>query len=154
MKHSSEISHIIALEEPGNLRAAWLRARELWDDGGADPEVAVYLAFYEWWSCVEPDFLTGLPWIEDGDSRLASVVNYLQDPTIFDERIAFVLGWMATEAPYCCGPYASSWTTEAQVWWAKYLRKSTLTEISFLSDSEFGRYFTHIFKRHEQERQR
>ncbi|MFP3415664.1 hypothetical protein SB773_29860, partial [Bacillus sp. SIMBA_074] len=126
----------IALERPGALAASRHALIERWKTAPHDKETALRLAFIEWWSCSEPDFLTGLPAYDDDNSLFPELFAYLASPAVIDARVRFVLGWMTKEFPWCCGCGPASWGPAGNTLWAEYRRSEGLDPSQFADDSE------------------
>ncbi|WP_313547023.1 hypothetical protein [Leifsonia aquatica] len=139
----------IALERRGALAASREALVERWNIAPHDKETALRLAFIEWWSCSEPDFLTGLPAYDDSTSLFPELFAYLSSPSVIDARVRFVLGWMTKEFPWCCGCGPARWEPVGNALWAEYKRSDSLDPSQFSDGSEFGRYFSHILKSHQ-----
>jgi hypothetical protein len=131
----------------GPARAA-LASR--WNSGLRDRETALRLAFLEWYSCSEPEFLTGLhdnyneP---DGDrqSYFPEIFSYLSSPEHEDDEVRFVFGWMAKSFPYCCGDTVENWEREGNSLWDQWRHGGSEPQASAFADrGAYGHYFAHI----------
>lgn len=143
------LNDAIALERAGDLASSREALIERWNKAPHDKETALRLAFIEWWSCSEPDFLTGLPAYDHDSSLFPELFTYLVSPSMIDLRVCFALGWMTKEFPWCCGCGPASWEPEGNALWAEYKRSEGLDSTQFSDGSEFGRYFSHILKSHQ-----
>jgi hypothetical protein len=146
-KKPTPLAVAISLEEPGNVETAWRAVRALWDKNH-DRDVALQLAFYEWWSCREPSFLTGLPELAPGESKFPDAYAYLSSQHADDLLMKFVMGWMMFDAPYCCGPAGDEWPAVGTRLWQSFWEEGGLPPSSFDRSTEFGRYFSHVLASH------
>jgi hypothetical protein len=76
---------------------------ERWELGCRDRETALRLAFLDWYSCSEPDFLTGMPELSASDASFFGECSEHLLVSYYDDEVGFVLGWMMKSFPYCCG---------------------------------------------------
>ncbi len=118
---------------------------ERWRQGHRDRETALRLAFLDWYSCSEPDFLTGMPELEAKDSFFDETSEHLLESQE-DDEVGFVFGWMMTRFPYCCGEAPqSSWLARGQALWLAYATSDRRPKPSlFVGRGAYGRYFAHI----------
>jgi hypothetical protein len=137
----------VALEKPGNVATAWRAVRALWDTTH-DRDIALQLAFYEWWSCREPSFLTGLPELAPEESKFPEAYAYLISEHVDDPLVKFVIGWMMSDAAYCCGQSVDGWPMSGAQLWDSFWEQRSLPQHNFDGTTEFGRYFSHIFASH------
>jgi hypothetical protein len=129
----------------GSLLPARTAFVERWRLGSRDRETALRLAFLDWYSCSEPDFLTGMPELPSGASFFTECSEYLLT-SHHDDEVGFVLGWMMKSFPYCCGtlPYPH-WLARGQQLWSEHSRAERRPKPSvFLGRGAYGQYFAHI----------
>lgn len=133
----------IELERPGALSASREALLDRWHSLPPDKGTALRLAFIEWCSCSEPDFLTGLP---DYDTSLfPELAAYLTSPSEIDTTVRFVLGWMSKTFPWCCGCGPTPCESVGKKLWSEFETSGDLDLSEFSDDSEYGVYFTHIY---------
>lgn len=116
-----------------------------WRHGHRDRETALRLAFLDWYSCSEPDFLTGMPELGGEDSFFDEASEHLLSSQE-DDEVGFVFGWMMTRFPYCCGKAPqSSWSARGRALWSAYAPPDRRPKPSlFVGRGAFGQYFAHI----------
>lgn len=130
----------------GPARAALVRR---WCGGARDRETALRLAFLDWYSCSEPEFLTGLP---DVYSLEATDMSYFPAAAELllaeypdDAEVLFCLGLMLRSFPWCVG---SSRTEEAErrgeSLLARFWAGPTLAVDVFNCRGAYGTYFAHM----------
>lgn len=155
----ASLAQVTALEAPyvtgggpslGPARAA---LAERWRAGKRDRETALRLAFLDWYSCAEPDFLTGLPDLlsddTPDDTLFLEVAAHLFGSEELDPEVRFVFGWMLSRFPWCCGGDTPKIEEQGQTLWAEFWScEVTLDERVFQGRGEYGHYFAHILRSH------
>ena len=135
----------IELERPGALSASRNALVDRWRFLPPDKGTALRLAFIEWWSCSEPEFLTGLPDYDEDNSLYPELIAFLSSDSEIDTTVRFVLGWMSKSFPWCCGCGPTPWESVGQRLWAEFEASGDLDLSEFSDGSEYGLYFTHIY---------
>jgi len=136
------LDEITALEEPGDLLASRRALDARWDAGHRDVETVRRRAFLYWWSCAEPEFLTGLP--EDSDtSPFAEMRDLLMNQSAIDPETRFTLGWMMSSFAWCCGPEPDL-EERGRMLLRDHDSDPSGAFVAFDRRSEYGRYFGHI----------
>ncbi|ALE06200.1 hypothetical protein AL755_13220 [Arthrobacter sp. ERGS1:01] len=135
----------IELENPGALSASRNALVDRWIFLPPDKRTALRLAFIEWLSCSEPDFLTGLPDYNYEKSLFPELFAFLTSNAEIDTTVRFVLGWMSKEFPWCCGCGPTIWESVGHRLWSEFEASGDLDISEFSDDSEYGVYFTHIY---------
>jgi len=135
----------VPLEQPGQLASSKDALMERWKNGERDPDTAMGLAFLEWWSCSEPDFLTGLRPVAEMGSREESVFSAIFDFLVdanSSQEILFVFGWMCEQFPYCCcGTEVRDWKRLGTDLRRRYNLGANLPKNHFSESSTFGSLF-------------
>ncbi|MFD0484990.1 hypothetical protein ACFQ46_20550 [Kineococcus sp. GCM10028916] len=121
-----------------------------WRAGERDRETALRLAFLDWYSCSEPQFLTGLSDLSSSqaveEGFFLPTCEHLLAAHPGDVEVLFALGWMLTSHPWCAGG-ASTSDVEARgrVVWTAYLTSPIeLGDAVFTDRGTYGIYFAHI----------
>ena len=142
----------VSLERPGQLAASKDALMVRWKHGERDSDTAIGLAFLEWWSCSEPDFLTGLRPVAVVGSGEESVFSEIFDFLINEDasqEVLFVFGWMCEMFYYCCcGTEVRDWKRIGTDLRERYNSGSPLPKDHFSGNSTYGGYFTHILATH------
>jgi hypothetical protein len=127
-----------------------------WNSGLRDRETALRLAFMEWYSCSEPEFLTGLHDNYNGadgsgQSYFPEIFAHLSSPEHEDDEVRFVFGWMAKAFPWCCGDTVGNWEREGKSLWDQWRQGGSDPQASaFAGRGAYGQYFAHIRASHPQ----
>ncbi|MFJ4026724.1 hypothetical protein ACIPWF_06150 [Paenarthrobacter sp. NPDC089989] len=150
-KRALPLRPAIELEHPGALSASREALLARWYSL-PDKGTALRLAFLEWWSCVEPSFLTGLPDYDDSASLFPELAAFLTSPSEIDSTVRFVLGWMSKSFPWCCGCGPTPWEAVGEKLWSEFLASGDVDMSEFSDDSTYGVYFTHIYTSTQQKR--
>lgn len=112
--------------------------------------------FLAWYLCTEPSNLTGLD--EDarplmGSGSLGEIFVEVHDDLHrripLDPEFNYVVAWMASQFPYCCGPASSgSWEELATQRRGTYerLAPQRFTAEVFEGRGFYGNYFAHIVR--------
>lgn len=130
----------------GPARSALVRR---WRGGAIDRETALRLAFLDWLSCSEPEFLTGLPDVyslePDDISYFPAASQWLLSEHPDDPEVLFCLGLMLTSFPECVG--ASSMIEaerQGESLLARFWARPDLDVDAFTSRGAYGQYFAHM----------
>lgn len=127
-----------------------------WDSGLRDRETALRLAFMEWYSCSEPEFLTGLhDNYNDADrgrqTYFPEIFAYVSSSAHADDEVRFVFGWMAKAFPWCCGDTLGDWERDGNSLWDQWRHSGSGPQVSAFADrGAYGQYFAHIRASHPQ----
>lgn len=129
-----------------SLGEAFEALRDRWEQGERDRETALRLLFLSWYTLAEPVWLTGLPDSSDVFAWFKRVSEHLDETLGSDKEYHFVLGYMATAYPWCCGDEAE-WAKRGP----KHLKKVKSLESAvdpgiFSGRGAYGQYFEHIAK--------
>jgi len=151
-KRPLSLREAIELERPGALSASREALLDRWRSLPPDKETALRLAFIEWWSCSEPDFLTGLPHYDYDTSLFPELAAYLTSASEIDTTVRFVLGWMSKSFPWCSGCGPTPWESVGAKLWSEFERSGDLDLSEFSDGSAYGVYFTHIYTSTKQKR--
>jgi hypothetical protein len=131
------------------LGDAFAALRGRWQAGATDRETLLRLMFLAWYSCSEPEFLTGLPRQPDGPRLFASVFDQLGGESTTDSEVAFVVSVMASSFPECLGDEAA-WTALAARLTERVgeqVHSDGLAPERFEGRGAYGQYFAHIVRR-------
>jgi hypothetical protein len=123
-----------------------------WEHGHRDRETALRLVFLDWYSCSEPDFLTGMPEIGATEASLFPECSEHLLALHGDNEVGFALGWMMRSFPYCCGSMADSdAAARGERLWSEHTGTGRTPAPSvFLGRGAYGMYFAHIATRQQQ----
>jgi hypothetical protein len=145
------ISQITAIEDQylvdgvPSLGEAYAALLARWQNHEADREDSLRLMFLSWYSCSEPNTLTGLP----SGSKVelfSALFERLGGERTTDPELMFTVGVMASLFPYCCGA-EEIWTKIGRSLQQQYGDLQTthgLSSSHFDGRGAYGRYFTHI----------
>jgi len=135
-----------------SLGSAYAALRERFDAGHRDRETCLRLTFLAWYSCSEPQELTGLTAEATEVHRVfGEVFSALGGEAATDPEILFTTGIMASLFPYCCGVEAE-WSPIGDRLTKHYELGPTagkLTESVFAGRGAYGRYFAHMLRQRQ-----
>jgi hypothetical protein len=123
-----------------------------WKSRDADREDCLRLLFLSWYSCSEPNTLTGLP--EGSKVTLVGVLfEYLGGEQTTDPEVMFAVGVMASLFPYCCGD-EEIWSGIARSLKRRYRdvqHAERLPLNQFDGRGAYGKYFGHILAKEDEQ---
>ena len=126
----------------GPARAALVRR---WAAGARDRETALRLAFLDWYSCSDPDFLSGLPDLTPDDSYFVAATEHLLAANTNDREVLFVLGLMLKLFPWCAGRTGEEDAeSRGQSLLARFWASPDLPADVFANRGAYGKYFAHM----------
>lgn len=119
----------------------WQRIQTLWLEGARDRETCLQLAFLVWYSCAEPPFCTGLPYIENYEQLILEAFNHLGGAACNALEVLFVFRVMSAVAPFCLGD-EEYWELIGDLF---HQRLAGVVPAVALFDGrgEYGEYFAH-----------
>lgn len=126
----------------GDAHAALLAS---WRNQEADREACLRLMFLTWYSCSEPNSLTGLPGDTDTD-LFRSLFVHLGGEKTLDREVMFAVGVMGSTFPYCCGD-EGTWKPIATMLKRRYqeLPEGERLQLGdFDGRGAYGSYFGHM----------
>jgi hypothetical protein len=126
----------------GDAHAALLAS---WRNQEANREVCLRLMFLTWYSCSEPNSLTGLPGDTDTD-LFRSLFAHLGGEETLDREVMFAVGVMGSTFPYCCGD-EGTWKPIATTLRRRYQELSESERLQpgdFQGRGAYGSYFSHM----------
>lgn len=150
-----DLDSITALEqlyvEAGDpsLGKAYDALLERFDGGQRDRETCLRLMFLAWYSCSEPEFLTGLPYSDPEGQHgrvFRATFEQLGARSSKDPEVIFTASLMTSMFPYCCGP-EPEWSAigeELKARLAALPVASRPSATSFTGRGAYGHYFAHM----------
>ena len=116
-----------------------------WSSGLRDRETALRLMFLAWYSCSEPNDLTGLPCDERLKQTFADAFESLGGANSTDAEVCYVVGLMARLFPWCIGEEGNwSRTGLALTQRAQLLALEGIQPRVFQNRGVYGEYFAHM----------
>lgn len=127
------------------LGSAYTMLQHRWKDGARDKETALRLLFLAWYSCSEPDFLTGLDEDLGNKDVFTNVFSELGGMDCQDPEVCFAVGFMAEIFPYCIGD-EKLWEEKGKTLRArgKELKPDGYPPAYFEGRGAYGDYFAHM----------
>ncbi|WP_237068204.1 hypothetical protein [Microbulbifer guangxiensis] len=100
VKSLAEIGVLEAAYETGatSLGTAKAALKARWSANLRDNETFIRLLFLSWYSCSEPNWLTGLEPSEENEFD-----NLVTEGGVLESESKFILGVLSNSFPYCCG---------------------------------------------------
>ena len=127
------------------VRDEYERAFDAWSAGERTRELALNLAFLTWYSCAEPQELSGLVGVVPSRDLPREIFDYLGGAAA-DDEVLFVFAVMAEVAAFCLGDEAWWDAAAAQCW--NRLAGRVPAPGSFDARTEYGKYFAHQARGH------
>jgi hypothetical protein len=130
------------------LGLALRRCVALWEGGQRDRELRLHLIFLAWYCNLEPPHLTGAEisaFADDALGRLFFEVFQTFEETIADDpECLYVIGLMASLAPYLLGDTEAAWELRAKSYQTRYreLLPQGLDSEVFAGRGAYGTYFS------------
>ncbi|MBI5933902.1 MAG: hypothetical protein HY867_09360 [Chloroflexi bacterium] len=127
------------------LGSAFTMLQHRWKDGARDKETALRLLFLAWYSCSEPDFLTGLDEDLGNKAIFINVFTELGGMDCQDPEVCFTVGFMAETFPWCIGD-EKSWEQKglALRTRGRELKPNGYPPAHFEGRGAYGNYFSHM----------
>jgi hypothetical protein len=116
-----------------------------WQNQEADRETYLRLMFLAWYSCSEPNSLTGLSGGMDTD-LFRTLFGHLGGEETLDQEVMFVVGVMGSTFPYCCGD-EGTWKRIATMLKTRYRELPEAERLQsgcFDRRGAYGSYFSHM----------
>lgn len=128
------------------LGEAYGHLKDRWDAGHRDRETCFRFLFLCWFCCAEPTWLTGLPEDEGSSARFRAVFEHMRSGNLSEPEFLFVVGYMATQFPWCCGE-VTQWEAIGRNCLARFrLIGVGIAPELFEGRGAYGHYFSHIVK--------
>ena len=123
-----------------SLGVAYDALEERWLSGSKDKETALRLMFLIWYSCSEPEFLTGLNGESVKLNLFSEAFETLGGLDTNDNEVCFTVGLMAQLFPYCIGN-EEHWLSIGNL----LVNKTEQIEPElFIGRGAYGKYFHHM----------
>jgi hypothetical protein len=123
------------------VRAEWDTLLAQWLEGARTREAALRLLFLAWYSCSEPQYLSGLEGAEPPEGLVDELFEFLGGEEAQDTEVLYTVAVMAEVAAWCLGE-ENHWEGVARSFWSRLGGRKPAAEV-FAGRGEYGEYFAH-----------
>jgi hypothetical protein len=123
------------------MKAEWDSLFAQWLAGVRTREAALRLLFLTWYSCSEPQWLSGLEEVAPPDGLIDELFEFLGGEEATDAEVLYVVAVMAEVAAWCLGE-ERRWEGVARSFWARLGGRVPAAEV-FDGRGDYGEYFAH-----------
>ena len=123
------------------MRAEWDILFAQWSEGARTREAALHLLFLSWYSCSEPQYLSGLEGVVPPEGFIDELFEFLGGEETQDTEVLYVVAVMVEVAAWCLGE-EKIWERVARGFWARLDGHVPAPEV-FAGRGEYGEYFSH-----------
>lgn len=124
------------------MRSEWEMFFREWTGGTHSRDTALRLFFLAWYSCAEPQYLSGMEGVDPPPGLIDELFDYLGGQGVQDLETLFVIEFMADVAPWCLGN-EHRWTGIAQTFRFRRKGRQPSPEV-FNGRGGYGDYFRPI----------
>ena len=133
-----------------SLGQAFTQLNERWHSDEKDKETALRLLFLVWYSCSEPNYLTGLPDLDNAPELFSELFESLGGKNTNDPEVCFVTSLMAELFPYCIGDEKTWLSTSRELKErCSKLQPKGFAPSYFKGRGAYGEYFAHMVSNHD-----
>ena len=123
------------------MKAEWDILLAQWLGGARAREGALHLLFLAWYSCSEPQYLSGLEGVTPPEGLIDDLFEFLGGEEAQDAEVLYVVAVMAEVAAWCLGD-EQRWERIAKSFWSRLGGRVPAPGV-FAGRGEYGEYFAH-----------
>lgn len=123
------------------MKAEWGILLAEWLGGARTREVALRLLFLSWYSCSEPQYLSGLEGVDPPEVLIDDLFEFLGGEEAQDTEVLYVVAVMSEVAAWCLGN-EQRWERVAKSFWSRLNGRVPAAKV-FAGRGDYGEYFAH-----------